>query len=165
MVVSVGLLTSASISKVIEFEAEQGTSNGDLRTRLDGKKNVYLMMNQYITNNFMVNSSCLVNVSNVVHPSDGSDNRGDIRLDLDTVGSFTTQSPIADVAPSEQWNELCNSGRVGDNKQLQQGIHLASYPGSLGEGVKRSWYLLFAHALNYLTFQSFLISPGTSVLC
>jgi len=71
VIVSVGLLTSASISKVIEFEAEQGTSNGDLRTRLDGKKNVYLMMNQYITNNFMVNSSCLVNVSNVVYSSDG----------------------------------------------------------------------------------------------
>jgi len=52
-----------------------------------------------------------------------SDDRVDIRLDLDTVGSFTTQSPIADVALSEQWNELRISGRVGDNKQLQQGIH------------------------------------------
>ena len=52
------------------------------------------MMNQYITNNFMVNPSCLVNVSNVVYSSDGSDNIVDIRLDLDTVGSFTTQSPI-----------------------------------------------------------------------
>ena len=44
-------------------------------------------------------------------------------------------------------------------------IHLASYPGSLGEGGKRAWYLLFEHALNYFTFQSFLISPGTSMLC
>ena len=30
---------------------------------------------------------------------------------------------------------------------------------------KRAWYLLFAHALNYSTFQIFWISPGTSVLC
>ena len=45
------------------------------------------------------------------------------------------------------------------------GSCVASYPGSLGEGKKRAWYLLFAHALNYLTFQSFWISPGTSVLC
>ena len=44
-------------------------------------------------------------------------------------------------------------------------IPLASYPGSLGEGEKKSLVLLFVHALNYLTFQSFLISPGTSVLC
>ena len=43
--------------------------------------------------------------------------------------------------------------------------HIALYPGSLGEGEKRAWYLLFAHALNYLTFQSFWISTGTSVLC
>jgi len=42
---------------------------------------------------------------------------------------------------------------------------LASYPGSLEEGEKRAWYLLFAHALNYLTFQSFWISSGTSMLC
>lgn len=68
----------------------------------------------------MVNSSCLVNV---VYSSDGSDNRVDIRLDLDTVSSFTTQSPTADIAPNEQWNKLRNSGRVGDNKHLQQGIH------------------------------------------
>jgi len=45
------------------------------------------------------------------------------------------------------------------------GRAVASYTGSLGEGEKRAWYLLFAHALNYLTFQSFWISPGTSVLC
>ena len=47
------------------------------------------------------------------------------------------------------------------------GSESSSHPGSLGEGEKRAWYLLFAHALNYLTFHSFLISPGTctSVLC
>ena len=28
-----------------------------------------------------------------------------------------------------------------------QTTDLASYPGSLGEGKKRAWYLLFAHAL------------------
>ena len=38
-------------------------------------------------------------------------------------------------------------------------------PRLFGEGEKRAWYLLFAHALNYLTFQSVWISPGTSVLC
>ena len=38
-------------------------------------------------------------------------------------------------------------------------------PRLFGGGGKRAWYLLFAHALNYLTFQSFWISPGTSVLC
>ena len=47
---------------------------------------------------------------------------------------------------------------------LELPVPLASYPGSLGEGEKRAWYLLFAHALNYSTFQSFWISPGTSVL-
>ena len=34
---------------------------------------------------------------------------------------------------------------VGGNIQIPV---LASYPGSLGEGEKRAWYLLFAHALN-----------------
>ena len=38
-------------------------------------------------------------------------------------------------------------------------------PRLFGEGGKRAWYLLFVHALNYLAFQSFWISPGTSVLC
>ena len=32
--------------------------------------------------------------------------------------------------------------------QKRQAKNLASYPGSLGEGEKRAWYLLFAHALN-----------------
>jgi len=35
------------------------------------------------------------------------------------------------------------------------GSESSSQPGSLGEGEKRAWYLLFAHALNYLSFQSF----------
>jgi len=65
VVVSVVLLTSASSSKVIDFEAARGMSNGILRTRPDGKRTVYLKMNQYITNNFFVNSSCLVTVDNV----------------------------------------------------------------------------------------------------
>ena len=53
----------------------------------------------------------------------------------------------------------------GSNNRFQTCRSLASYPGSLGEGEKRAWYLLIAHALNYLTFQSFWISPGTSMLC
>jgi len=38
-------------------------------------------------------------------------------------------------------------------------------PRLFGGGEKKTWYLLFAHALNYSTFQIFWISPGTSVLC
>jgi len=39
--------------------------------------------------------------------------------------------------------------------KCQSSYAIASYPGSSREGKKRAWYLLFAHALNYLTFQSF----------
>ena len=37
---------------------------------------------------------------------------------------------------------------------------LALYLGSLGEGERRARYLLFAHALNYLTFPRFLDFAG-----
>ena len=123
VVVSVVLLTSASSSKVIDFEAARGMSNGILRTRQDGKRTVYLKMNQYVANNFFVNSSCLVTVDNVVYSNDKSGYRVNIRIGLNAVGSFTTQSPVVAVAPGEQWNELRNSGRVGDSKWLQQGFH------------------------------------------
>ena len=44
-------------------------------------------------------------------------------------------------------------------------IYISLVPRLFGGGEKRAWYLLFAHALNYSTFQIFWISPGTFVLC
>ena len=125
-VVSIGLLMSAWSSKLIDFEAARGMSNGILRTRPDGKRTVYLKVNQYITNNFFANSSCLITVNNVVYSNDKSGDRVNISLGLDAVGSFTTQSPIVAVAPGEQWNELRNSGKVGDSKRVQRGSHFVT---------------------------------------
>ena len=45
------------------------------------------------------------------------------------------------------------------------GIAHSLVPRLWGRGEKRAWYLLFTHALNYLTFQSFWISSDMSVLC
>ena len=40
---------------------------------------------------------------------------------------------------------------------------IASFPGPFEKSEKMSWYLLFAHALNFLTFWEFWIIPVTSV--
>jgi len=62
-----------------------------------------------------------------------------------------SELPDRIINPESYNQDLIDPTTEEYDHQTHAGMHvhtLASYPGSLGEGEKRAWYLLFAHALN-----------------
>ena len=125
--VTVGVLTDYAASGLkVNFEAEDGTYTGLLRTHPDGKKTVYLDVNDHVTNPFSIHSDCSISVADVVYFNDGGSDKVNVTLDEEKVGFFMTESPEIEYPPGSLWDILRNSRAVGTNVRLGPVFHLVT---------------------------------------
>lgn len=126
--VTFGLLTvySTAFNANVDFEAENGTYTGLLRTRQDGKMTVYLDVNDRVTNIFRIYSDCSISVADVVYFNDGGSDKVNVTLGDEKIGFFMTESPEVGHPPGYLWNILRNSRAVGTTVQLEPMFHLVT---------------------------------------
>ena len=126
--VTVGLLTDYATPSgmKVDFEAEDGTYTGLLRTRPDGKKTVYLDVDDHVTNTFRIHSNCSVTVADVVYFNDGGSDKVNVMFGEKKVGFFMTEFPEVEHPPGSLWNILRNSREVGTNVPLKSAFHFVT---------------------------------------
>ena len=117
------LQSTAIVSKTCQWsdEAEHGNTNGEIihRGGASNKQTVRLNTGQYISWGFVTDSSCRLQVSNVVYTNDGVSDTITVYVDSQGVGSFNT----SESNHGYSWSESVSSGPIGDEIQLSSGDH------------------------------------------
>lgn len=118
-----GCNNAVSMQYVYEPERERTSGrllhDGLITTLPNGAKTIYLDVDQRITYQFTIESSCLISVANVVYANDIGSDRVDVILGGMEVGTFTTRPPTHPTPPGDLWNVLHDSRAVGASVLLQ----------------------------------------------
>ncbi len=107
----------------IQLESEHGTSTGMEMYRSDASNGITVSLKEddSISHTFITYSDCVLMVENVAYSNDGTQDELRVLIDTTTViGSFQT---ISLTGNGDLWNEIQNSGPVGNETHISAGDH------------------------------------------
>lgn len=107
----------------LHFVAAFGETDGELMSRSaasHGKTVRFSMIGQFVRWNFLTQSSCNIDILNVIHSNDGPSDNLTLYLNRKEIGSFQS---VEHTREGVFWNEMVESGLVGKTNVLSKGNH------------------------------------------
>lgn len=117
------ILCQTSCGCQLPFIAAYGVTDGELMSRSAatyGKTVRFFRIGQYVFWNFVAQSSCNLDILNVIYSNDGPSDNLTMYLDKKYIGGFQS------VEHSNEgifWNKMVESGLIGKTNLLSQGNH------------------------------------------
>ena len=130
LIISIGLVlffVSINLNQInccrLDFIAKYGNTNGETVSRSAasyGRTIRFTKKGQFLYWVFVTQSTCSIDILNVLYTNDGPSDNLTVYLDENFIGSFQT---VEHSREGVYWNKIVESGLIGRTTVLQQGNH------------------------------------------
>ena len=130
LIISIGLVlffVSINLNQInccrLDFIAKYGNTNGETVSRSAasyGRTIRFTNKGQFLYWVFVTQSTCNIDILNVLYTNDGPSDNLTVYLDENFIGSFQT---LEHSREGIYWNKIVESGLIGRTTVLQQGNH------------------------------------------